>query len=266
MPDTIKISELDEALAIADAAEFPYTQENGGELTTFKAPLTQIAAKVVEDMSYAGIDLPAGAGVKSVENTLNYLLGAVGGNPNENIATEYDPTATYAKGDYVIYENVLYICTDSDGTTGTFDPAAWSQTELAEHTAENAANIGNLSTLTTTDKSSIVGAVNEVNRKSKVIYSTTTYSNQIGTTITTTNNMSDFRFLRITIGVSSFDSWNITYILIPNCNSTSTGYYQFASNNVGGKIIRLSTDANTTISLISSSEVSIGIYQVVGIY
>lgn len=37
MPDTIKISELNEALAIADAAEFPYTQENGGELTTFKA-------------------------------------------------------------------------------------------------------------------------------------------------------------------------------------------------------------------------------------
>ena len=102
MPDTIKISELDEALAIADAAEFPYTQENGGELTTFKAPLTQIAAKVVEDMSYAGINLPVGAGVKSVENTLNYLLGAVGGNPNENIAPEYDPTATYAKGDYVI--------------------------------------------------------------------------------------------------------------------------------------------------------------------
>lgn len=164
MPDTIKISELNEALALADAAEFPYTQENGGENTTFKAPLTQIAAKIVEDMSYAGINLPVGAGVKSVENTLNYLLGAVGGNPNENIATEYDPTETYAKGDVVIYENVLYICTAP--TTGTFDPSKWTAT-----TIDNI--IGDLSTLTTTDKSSLVGAVNEVNKKES---ETLTYS------------------------------------------------------------------------------------------
>lgn len=155
MPDTIKISELNEALALADAAEFPYSQENGGERTTFKAPLTQIAAKIVEDMSFAGIDLPAGAGVKSVENTLNYLLGAVGGNPNENIATEYDPTETYAKGDVAIYENVLYICTASNGTTGTFDPSKWTAT-----TIDNV--IGDLSSLTTSEKSSLVGAVNEV--------------------------------------------------------------------------------------------------------
>lgn len=153
MPDTIKISELDEALAIADAAEFPYTQENGGELTTFKAPLTQIAAKVVEDMSYAGINLPVGAGVKSVENTLNYLLGAVGGDPNGNISDSYDPTAAYVKGDLCIYENVLYICTAP--TTGTFDPSSWTAT-----TIDNI--IGSLSTLTTTDKSSLVGAVNSL--------------------------------------------------------------------------------------------------------
>lgn len=258
MPDTIKISELDEALAIADAAEFPYTQENGGELTTFKAPLTQIAAKVVEDMSYAGINLPVGAGVKSVENTLNYLLGAVGGNPNENIATEYDPTATYNTGDVCIYNNVLYICTD-DNITGTFDPSKWTAT-----TIDNV--IGSLSTLTTTDKSSIVGAVNEVNLKTKEIYNNTTYSNQIGTNVFTNTNMGDFRFLRITIGVSSFDSWNMTYILIPNCKAATTGYYQFASNNVGGKLIRISTNTSTTISIISSSEASICVSQVVGIY
>ena len=126
--------------------------------------------------------------------------------------------------------------------------------------------VGSLSTLTTSDKSSLVGAVNEVNRKTKSIYSNSTYSNQLGTAITTTDNMGDFRFLRITIGVSSFDSLNMTYILIPNCKGSTTGYYQFASNNVGGKIIRLSTDTTTTLTLISSSEASICVSQVVGIY
>lgn len=74
-----------------------------------------------------------------------------------NFADAYDPTATYNTGDVCIYNNVLYICTD-DNITGTFDPSKWTAT-----TIDNI--IGSLSTLTTTDKSSIVGAVNEVNGK-----------------------------------------------------------------------------------------------------
>ena len=153
MPDIIKISELDEALALADAAEFPYYQDNGGQNTTYKAPITQIGAKIVEGLTYQGINLPAGAGNKTVENSLNYLINAVGGDPNGNISDSYDPTAAYVKGDLCIYENVLYICTAP--TTGTFDPSKWTAT-----TIDNV--IGSLSTLTTTDKSSLVGAVNEL--------------------------------------------------------------------------------------------------------
>lgn len=153
MPDIIKISELDEALALADAAEFPYYQDNGGQNTTYKAPITQIGAKIVEGLTYQGINLPAGAGNKTVENSLNYLIDSVGGDPNGNISDSYDTTAAYVKGDLCIYENVLYICTAP--TTGAFDPSNWTAT-----TIDNV--IGSLSTLTTTDKSSIVGAVNEV--------------------------------------------------------------------------------------------------------
>jgi hypothetical protein len=51
MPDIIKISELDEALALADAAEFPFYQDNGGQNTTYKAPITQIGAKIVEGLT-----------------------------------------------------------------------------------------------------------------------------------------------------------------------------------------------------------------------
>lgn len=157
MPDenenNIPISELDEALDLTDSAQFPYTQNNGGTLTTFKARLTQIAAKIIEGLSFAGINLPTSAGDKTVENSINFLLDSVGGDPNGNISDSYDPTAAYVKGDLCIYENVLYICTAP--TTGTFDPSSWTAT-----TIDNV--IGSLSTLTTTDKSSLVGAVNEV--------------------------------------------------------------------------------------------------------
>jgi hypothetical protein len=153
MPDIIKISELDEALALADAAEFPFYQDNGGQNTTYKAPITQIGAKIVEGLTYQGINLPAGAGNKTVENSLNYLIDAVDGDPNGNISDSYDPTAAYVKGDLCIYENVLYICTAP--TTGTFDPSKWTAT-----TIDNV--IGSLTTLTTSDKSSVVGAVNEI--------------------------------------------------------------------------------------------------------
>ena len=159
MPDIIKISELDEALALADAAEFPFYQDNGGQNTTYKAPITQIGAKIVEGLTYQGINLPAGAGNKTVENSLNYLIGAVGGDPNGNISDSYDPAAAYVKGDLCIYENVLYICTAP--TTGTFDPSKWTAT-----TIDNV--IGSLSQLTTTDKSSLVGAVNEIARYTPV--------------------------------------------------------------------------------------------------
>lgn len=154
MPDDrLPISDLDEALELSDAAQFPYTQNNGGTLTTYKALLTQIAAKIVEDMTFAGITLPVSAGVKSVENTLNYLLDSVGGDPNGNISDSYDPAAAYVKGDLCIYENVLYICTAP--TTGTFDPSKWTAT-----TIDNV--IGDLSYLTTSHKSSLVDAVNEL--------------------------------------------------------------------------------------------------------
>ena len=73
---------------------------------------------------------------------------------NDNFADAYDPTATYNTGDVCIYNNVLYICT-ADNITGTFDPSKWTAT-----TIDNV--IGSLSQLTTTDKSSLVGAVNSL--------------------------------------------------------------------------------------------------------
>lgn len=222
MPDenenNIAISELDEALDLTDSAQFPYTQNNGGTLTTFKARLTQIAAKIIEGLSFAGINLPTSAGDKTVENSINFLLDSVGGDPNGNISDSYDPTATYNTGDVCIYNNVLYICTD-DNITGTFDPSKWTAT-----TIDNL--IGSLSTLTTTDKSSLVGAVNEVNGGkadktsfAKKTYTTTNAINIGANTIDTqTIAINDANF-GIVVG---FAITNNTDVVIMQCYFNST--------------------------------------------
>ena len=84
-----------------------------------------------------------------------------------NFGAPYDENTTYNVPSLVIYNNLLYKLNEGeDGTTGPWDPTKWTQTSVAEL----AALIGSLSQLTTTDKSSLVGAVNEVN--ARATYST----------------------------------------------------------------------------------------------
>lgn len=76
-----------------------------------------------------------------------------------NFGAPYDENTTYNVPSLVINNNLLYKLNDGeDGTTGPWDPTKWTQTSVAEL----AQLIGSLSSLTTTDKSSLVGAVNEV--------------------------------------------------------------------------------------------------------
>lgn len=50
-----KISELDQTLNLSDQADFPLSQDNGGEPTTFKAKLTQIATKIAEAITFSNL-------------------------------------------------------------------------------------------------------------------------------------------------------------------------------------------------------------------
>ena len=96
-----------------------------------------------------------------------------------NFGAPYDESTTYNVPSLVIYNNLLYKLNEGeDGTTGPWDPTKWTQTSLAELTAEDfplsstdptptSEAIGDLSTLTTTVTSSLVGAVNEVDGKIK---------------------------------------------------------------------------------------------------
>lgn len=48
----------------------------------------------------------------------------------EQLAPMYDNTATYAVGDYVVYEYDLYKCTTAVSTAEEFDPTKWTQTTV----------------------------------------------------------------------------------------------------------------------------------------
>ena len=76
-----------------------------------------------------------------------------------NFGAPYDESTTYNVPSLVIYNNLLYKLNEGeDGTTGPWDPTKWTQTNVAEL----AALIGDLSQLTTTVQSSLVGAVNSL--------------------------------------------------------------------------------------------------------
>ena len=85
--------------------------------------------------------------------------------------------------------------------------------------------------------------------------------------MTLSENFTDYKFLKIRVGVGSFDSWNITEFLVANTHAVFSGYYVFTTNHTSVKSVRLSTASNNlkSISIISSSEASLSIYQVVGI-
>ena len=65
------------------------------------------------------------------------------------ISDEYDNTATYAVGDYRIYNNTLYRCTTAISTAEDFTPAHWTETSIdAELAAANSAISGKQDALT----------------------------------------------------------------------------------------------------------------------
>lgn len=63
-----------------------------------------------------------------------YLFDAVDDVKND-IAEQYDSTATYAVGDYVLYDNILYKCITAVSTAESFDNTKWTQVVLTDQIA-----------------------------------------------------------------------------------------------------------------------------------
>lgn len=166
----IKISELTAVSTLNNGDLVEVSQVNElapSGYTSLKASMADLGKKVNTDIEYT-TDLADFAD----KTTLGAIKETA---KDKNVADEYDDTQTYDKGDVVIYKNTLYVCT-TNNTTGTWDASKWTATTVQSL-------IGDLSTLTTTDKSSLVGAVNEVNNASlkaselRVIRETATTNN-----------------------------------------------------------------------------------------
>lgn len=70
-----KISELDLALQINNDAVFPFSQDNGGEPTSFKGLITQLGTKLAEDLTFSNLQTTS----KTLVGAINELLSL--GNP-----------------------------------------------------------------------------------------------------------------------------------------------------------------------------------------
>lgn len=118
-----KISELDPTLNLSDQADFPLSQDNGGEPTTFRAKLTQIATKIAEAITFSNLK----TGDKQLVSAVNQTIS--------NLADDFNTTAgsTYAKDDCVLYNGVLYQCINNSGTTsGKFIAADWTEIKAVD--------------------------------------------------------------------------------------------------------------------------------------
>lgn len=67
----IPIKDLGQSLTITNDAEFVYTQPNGSANTTYKAPVTQLGGKLIEDMTFSNLTTTA----KNVEGAINEING-----------------------------------------------------------------------------------------------------------------------------------------------------------------------------------------------
>ena len=56
------------------------------------------------------------------------------------IADEYDPTATYALGDYCVYENLLYRCISTISVAEAWTSAHWTQILIMNEVAASSAD------------------------------------------------------------------------------------------------------------------------------
>lgn len=173
---------------------------------------------------------PIKADVSGLQSDVGDLQTDVG-NLQDDISDAYDETATYAEGEIVIYDGVLYECTVTGGITTpeSWDPTHWTATTIKALLALKQNSSDN--SLTTANKT-VVGAINEVNTNFNKIKN--------GTGITFDSN-----------GDCSIDitSWGLsskpTCVLATSNWATSTIISYDRTNSTSTRIIFKSYDTNS---------------------
>ena len=125
-----KISELDQALQINNDAVFPFSQDNSGTDTTYKASITQLSTEIGEGQTFSNLQTTN----KNLVGAINEVAqgGGGGGSSNANLAPDYDATSTYAVGDWCIYNGTLYQCTTAITVAEAFDPTHWTAKKVVD--------------------------------------------------------------------------------------------------------------------------------------
>ena len=78
------------------------------------------------------------------------------------IAPAYNSNTTYSVGDVVTYQGKRYECNTNMAQAESWDPTHWNLIPVQTKLNNLQSNVGDLTQLTTTDKSSLVAATNEV--------------------------------------------------------------------------------------------------------
>lgn len=111
-----KISEMTTTSTLNESDLFETAQVSPGSpggFASFKVTLNTIALKILTGITFNVF------GNKTVSNAVNDKTNI------SAIADIYDNTATYAVGDYVMYQGALYKCITAVETAEDFDSSKW---------------------------------------------------------------------------------------------------------------------------------------------
>lgn len=129
-----------------------------------------------------------------------------------SIEAAFDPTTIYSVGAKVIYNNLLYRCIVAVVTPGPWTGSDnWERINVDTLISTVDSKVGNLTSLSTTDKNNTVSAINEVNGKTEwtAVTGITTYNLTDPIVTAVKNGM----FCIVTIeGIPTSTSNNITYV------------------------------------------------------
>lgn len=85
-----KISELDQALQINNDAVFPFSQDNSGEDTTYKASITQLGTEIGEGMTFSNLQTSS----KKLVGAINEIAQGGGGGGGHTILDDEGTSLT----------------------------------------------------------------------------------------------------------------------------------------------------------------------------
>lgn len=150
-----------------------YDENNGyiwrGAGATVDAALSTSSTNPVQNrvitnkIGTAALDTTA----QDLSGAVNEILDEISGFA-DNLAEEYDPTATYAVGDFCIHDSVLYRCNTAISTPEAWNSIHWTATSVSDELgtltndiADINSEVGNTPLSTTAQ--TLTGAINELN-------------------------------------------------------------------------------------------------------